>query len=109
MGDRSTLGEFEELVLLAVAALTSNAYGLSVQELLAQDAGRSVGLATVHSALYRLERKGLLKSDLGGATQERGGRSKRLFRLTASGRSTLLEKREARDQIWARIPDLKQI
>jgi len=109
MGDRSSFGEFEELVMLAVAALTTNAYGLAIQELLAGEGIRTVGLATVHSALYRLEKKGLLKSELGGATKERGGRSKRLFRLTASGREMLVEKREARDQIWALIPDLKQI
>ena len=109
MGKGSNLGEFEELVLLAVAALTSGAYGLAVQELLAEDAHRKVTLATVHSALYRLETKGYLKSQLGGATPARGGRSKRLFLLTASGRSAILEKRGTRDRIWSLIADIMPI
>ena len=109
MGKGSNLGELEELVLLAVAALTTGAYGLAVQELLAVDARRKATLATIHSALYRLEHKGYLKSELGGATQERGGRSKRLFRLTATGRIAILEKRGARDRIWSLIADVMPI
>lgn len=106
MSQRSHLGEFEELVLLAVAALQQEAYGLAVQELLRRDAKRKVTLATVHSALYRLEKKGLLRSHMGGATRERGGRSKRLFTITAAGRNAVLEKRQVRERIWNLIPDI---
>ena len=100
---RAHLGEFEELVLLAVASLHDGAYGLEVQRVLADEARRSVALATVHSALYRLERKGYVQSELGGATQQRGGRRKRLFAITGAGLSTLADARAVREHLWQRV------
>ncbi|MBO6573915.1 MAG: helix-turn-helix transcriptional regulator [Rhodothermales bacterium] len=96
---RSGLGEFEELVLLAVAALGDQAYGLGVRDMLHTEAGRSVSLGAVHAALYRLEDKGLLGSELGGATEQRGGRRKRLFRVTGSGARALESARVARERL----------
>ena len=101
---RAHLGEFEELVLLAVASLHDGAYGLEVQRVLVDEARRSVALATVHSALYRLERKGYVESELGGATQQRGGRRKRLFTITGAGLRTLAAARDVREHLWRRIP-----
>ena len=100
---RAHLGEFEELVLLAVASLHDGAYGLEVQRVLADEARRSVALATVHSALYRLERKGYVQSELGGATQQRGGRRKRLFTITGTGLSSLAAARDVRAHLWERV------
>ncbi len=99
---RAYLGEFEELVLLAVASLHDGAYGLEVQRVLKDEARRNVALATVHSALYRLERKGYVQSELGGATRQRGGRRKRLFTITGAGLSTLAEARAVREHLWQR-------
>lgn len=97
---RAKLGEFEELVLLTVVALREDAYGLSVQQALRKEAQRPVELATVHSALYRLEKKGYVRSAMGGATQERGGRRKRLFEVTAAGLAVLDEVRLVREHMW---------
>ena len=100
---RAHLGEFEELVLLAVASLHDGAYGLEVQRVLKDEARRSVALATVHSALYRLERKGYVQSELGGATQQRGGRRKRLFTVTGAGLSVLAAARDVREHLWQQV------
>src|SRR5690349_22853535 len=83
------LGEFEELVLLTVASLPNEAYGVSIMQYIVAETGRSVNISAVHEVLKRLQRKGYLKSSMGGATTERGGRRKRFFVLTASGRKVL--------------------
>ncbi len=101
---RNYLGEFEEMVLLMVAILGEEAYGAAVNQALDEQAGRTVAFGTVHNTLIRLEEKGLLSSKLGGATQERGGRRKRFFRLTALGSKTLLEIQELRRHLWQRVP-----
>ncbi|GAB4029918.1 PadR family transcriptional regulator [Spirosoma jeollabukense] len=102
---RSYLGEFEELVLLAVAVLTDGAYGVAVAAELKQRTSRTISLSGVHIALYRLEEKGFVHSELGGATSARGGRRKRLFTITALGRQTLSELREVRNELWNSIPN----
>src|SRR5690242_9133546 len=85
------LGELEELVLLAAATLGENAYGVSVRQYLIDEAGREVNISAVHEVLKRLERKGFLKSRMGGATNERGGRRKRFFTITSAGRKAIEE------------------
>jgi PadR family transcriptional regulator PadR len=79
------LGELEELVLISVASLSDNAYGVTVQQYIIAKAAREVNISAIHEVLKRLERKGYLKSKMGGATTERGGRRKRFFILTAAG------------------------
>lgn len=101
---RSYLGEFEELVLLAVAANSGQAYAAAITQELKDRTGRSVTLSAVHIALYRLEEKGLVTSLVGGATAIRGGRRKRLFTITAAGSGTLAEIRQVREQFWQLIP-----
>jgi DNA-binding PadR family transcriptional regulator len=101
---RSYLGEFEELVLLTVASMPEEAYGAAITHGIHQKTGRMVVLSAVHVALYRLEEKGLVNSSMGGATQERGGRRKRLFRITAYGINTLAEMRQVREELWQLIP-----
>lgn len=98
------LGEFEELVLLAVAALIGDAYGVTIGSMIEEQAGRSVTISTVHNVLYRLEKKGFVKSELGGATAERGGRNKRLFTITETGQAVVAESKEIRNRMWSNIP-----
>jgi PadR family transcriptional regulator PadR len=100
------LGEFEELVLTLVAIL-EEAYGNSIVKEIEEQIGRQVNLGGVHVTLYRLEDKGYIKSTVGGATSERGGRRKRLFTITAAGLSLLKSMKEDRQQLWKLIPQLK--
>ncbi|MBO9616720.1 MAG: helix-turn-helix transcriptional regulator [Dyadobacter sp.] len=100
---RSDLGEFEEIVLLAVAALAPGAYSVSIAEELENETGQTVSTGAVHAALQRLEQKGYLTSYLGEATQERGGRRKRLFTVTTYGGKILHEARSVRNSLWNRI------
>ncbi|MFN8348360.1 MAG: helix-turn-helix transcriptional regulator [Spirosomataceae bacterium] len=103
---RSYLGEFEELVLLSVAVLEGTAYGVTIAaELKQRTNNRLISLSGVHIALYRLEEKGFVVSELGGATSERGGRRKRFFRITALGKRTLAEMRQIRNELWDAIPN----
>ena len=97
---RTYLGEFEEVVLLMVAILDGKGYGVTVSQALEEHTGRVVTFGTVHNTLIRLEEKGFVQSDLGGATTERGGRRKRLFRVTALGSRALQEIRQLRQELW---------
>ena len=103
---RIYLGELEELVLLAVASLNDSAYAVRVKEELAEKADRSVNISAIHSSLYRLEDKGFLNSKMGGATQKRGGKSKRIFQVTAYGFKALKSSQEVRKTFWSTIPQL---
>ena len=98
------IGEFEELVLLAVGILFNDAYGLSVVDQLEKQTGRSIMISSVHKALVRLEDKGYVKSKMGGATKARGGRDKRLYTLTHAGVSALRQSRELRNNMWKQVP-----
>jgi DNA-binding PadR family transcriptional regulator len=104
---KTVLGELEELVLLVVAASTEDVYGVPVMEQLQKQTGRSFTVSAVHTTLYRLEEKGFLISSVGGATNERGGRRKRLFALTAAGGQILLEFQRMRTRLWQAIPEGK--
>lgn len=98
------MGEFEEIVLLAVAIQSGDAYGAAVVSEIEQQMKRSVNLGAVHSALNRLQEKGLVSSEMGGVTPERGGRRKRLYSVTAYGKRALEEIRQVRNQMWDTIP-----
>jgi len=101
---RTFLGEFEEVVLLTVAILGEDAYGVTVTQELEQKTGRSVGFSAVHTTLQRMEEKGFLSSKMGGATAERGGRRKRFFTVTAFGRKALHEVKTIREELWNALP-----
>jgi len=103
---RIQIGEFEELVLLIVAILNDNAYGISVMEEIENQTERKINISAVHSALDRLENKGFLKSEVGGATAERGGRRKRFFKITMAGQGALDAIREQRNKLHDQIPTL---
>ncbi len=94
------IGEFEELVLLTVAVLGDDAYGVPIKEEIEKRASRTISLGALHSTIARLEEKGFLKSYLGGATHERGGRRKRYFQLTQGGKAALRNIKNLRDELW---------
>jgi len=98
------LGELEELILLTVGVLFPEAYGVSVMDEIEKQVGRSLNISAVHSVLTRLEDKGLLKSKMSDPTEERGGRRKRIFLLTAAGKRALEEVNEVRNQLYHQIP-----
>ena len=100
------LGEFEELVLLTVGILFHDAYGLAIVDELEKQTERSVMISSVHKALVRLEEKGYLNSHLGGATETRGGRDKRLYTLTQSGIKVLNQSRELRNSMYKQVPKI---
>ncbi len=100
------LGEFEEIVLLMTAVHHNDAYGLSITNSIKEKLNRSVTLSSVHTALYRLEEKGFLESRIGGATNERGGRSKRIFNITGLGKKALESSRQSRNMLWNMIPKI---
>jgi PadR family transcriptional regulator, regulatory protein PadR len=102
----TSLGEFEELVLLAVGLLYKDAYGLGIKELLDEKTGRKITISSVHKSLVRLEKKGFITSHMGGATEERGGRQKRLFQITATGKAAIIEARELRNSLFSQIPEM---
>jgi PadR family transcriptional regulator PadR len=85
----TNLGEFEQLVLLALLGLGQDAYGVTVRAQLERRGGRTVSLGTVYKTLLRLEAKGLVTARFGEPTAERGGRRKRLYEVTAPGRRAL--------------------
>src|ERR1041385_4206276 len=98
------IGELEELVLLIVGILYRDAYGVAVMDEIEKQTGRRLNISAVHTVLKRLEEKGLLKSEMGDPTSERGGRRKRIFLLTAAGKRTLNEANEMRNQLFKKIP-----
>ena len=102
-GDR--VGEFEELTVLAVRALGEPAYAVPVQRFIEKKARRAVSMGAVYAALGRLENKGLLRSTVGEATAQRGGKRKRLYEVTPLGMRRLRELREVRERIWRAIEE----
>jgi len=103
----SYLGEFEELVMLTCALLKDEAYGINIVQEIKLRMDRSVNLSAVHVTLYRLEDKGYVTSSYGGATAQRGGRRKRIFKLTSLGVKLLQQINEKRQNLWDLIPELK--
>ena len=100
---RETIGELEELVLLTIGSLEKDRYAVMIMEELRENAGRNLDVTAVHSVLRRLEKKGLVNSEMGGATKDRGGRRKRLFTLTLAGRKVLDETMEVRSALYHKM------
>lgn len=94
------LGEFEQMILLAVARLDGDAYGIAIMDEIRSRTGRDAAVASVYAALDRLERRGLVASAVGAPTPERGGRAKRFFTLQPAGRDALTRARNALDSLW---------
>ena len=103
------LGGFEELILTIVAVDQENAYGAAITIEIERWLERKVTLSAVHVTLYRLEDKGYIKSKVGGATNERGGRRKRIYSITSAGVSILRTMKGTRVELWKMVPQLKFI
>ncbi|MEO1253822.1 MAG: MarR family winged helix-turn-helix transcriptional regulator [Bacteroidota bacterium] len=98
------LGEFEEMVLLAVGVLGNEAYGISVKNKIEELTERSVSMGALHAALNRLEEKDFVKSKLGEATKVRGGKRKRFYSVTTFGQQEVTDLMAKRQQLWEAIP-----
>jgi len=98
------LGEFEEIVMLTVGILNEEAYGVSIKKEIETRLLRKVSVGALQTALKRLEDKGYLKSREGEATQERAGRPKRYFSITAYGKKAMEYTRTTRNELWKAIP-----
>ncbi len=107
MKQRSYLGEFELMVMLALVRLGDDAYGVPICRELEKHRGRGVSVGSVYAALERLEQKGLVASSLGDPTPERGGRAKRYFRVTRGGMQQIRATRRLLTRLWRRLPELK--
>ena len=103
---RTQLGEFEEVVMLAVGILYNEAYGVSIKKEMELRLSRGVSVGALQTALKRLELKGYLKSREGESTAERAGRPKKYFEITAQGKKALELVRELRNDMWNSIPDV---
>ena len=80
------MGEFEQFVLLAILKLRDDAYGTTIRQTLVESIDRDVTVGALYTTLERLEKKGLVESKMGEATQERGGRAKKYFTVSAEGK-----------------------
>jgi PadR family transcriptional regulator, regulatory protein PadR len=101
-----TLGEFEELVLLMVATLHDEAYGVAILEGLEEKLEKKVSISAIHVALKRIEDKGFVKSRFGGITEDRGGRRKKFYAVTGLGKRMLDAQFELRSSLYKLIPKI---
>ncbi|MEM6829298.1 MAG: PadR family transcriptional regulator [Bacteroidota bacterium] len=97
------IGELEELVLLTAVGLNDDAYGVAIVAEIENHTGRKINIGAIHTVLRRLESKGYVTSRLGGATNERGGRRKRIYTLTTSGLTILEEIYSIRTRLYQKI------
>jgi DNA-binding PadR family transcriptional regulator len=104
MREHNYLGEFELMLLLTLIHLGDDAYGVPLSKELALQRGRDVSIGSVYAALDRLELKGLVASNLGESTPERGGRAKRYFRVTRQGLRSVQETRKVLTKLWKSLP-----
>jgi PadR family transcriptional regulator PadR len=91
MKSASSLGEFEQILLLAILRLDDAAYGISIRDEIAVCAGRKTTPGALYTTLDRLEKKGYVRARFGEPTAERGGRAKRFYKVTREGRSRLID------------------
>ena len=100
------LGEFEEIVLLTVAVLYGEAYGIAILNEIEHRLNREVSIGSLRTVLSRLETKGYLFSEFGESTAMRGGKRKRYYKVTKYGQKVLQETRDHRRQLWDAIPKI---
>lgn len=101
-----SLGEFEELVLLMVGALHDEAYGVAILEGLEKKLDKKINVSAIHVALKRMETKGFVNSRFGGITNDRGGRRKKFYIITAFGKTVLDRQYALRTSIYQQIPTI---
>lgn len=100
MGKDGYLGEFEMKVLMALIRLGSNAYGMTIRREISERTGRDVSIGAIYATLDRMEKKGYVTSSKGEATQERGNRAKRYFKIEAPGKRAL-------DASWEALENMR--
>src|SRR5688572_18483702 len=100
------LGEFEEIVILTIAVLYKEAYGVAIKNEIETRLSRNVSMGAMHTALVRLEDKGYIKSIDGESTEERAGRPKKYFQITALGKKAIEYSRDTRNDLWRAIPKM---
>jgi DNA-binding PadR family transcriptional regulator len=100
---RKGLGEFETATLLAIVHLQGRGYGVSIADEIERRAGKPVSFGAVYATLDRLQKKGMISSELGEPTPERGGKPKRFYRIEAPGELALREAQAMAERIWARV------
>ena len=98
------LGELEEIVLLTVAILHGEAYGMAIVNEIEKRLERKLSIGSLQIVLRRMEKKGYLDSEFGEATKVRGGKRKRYFKVTNFGKQALIETRDQRMNLWKAIP-----
>src|SRR5580704_10585720 len=107
MSKRGYLGNFELMVMLVLIRLGDEAYGVPIAREIEAKGGREVSLGSIYATLDRLETKGLVSSELGEPTPERGGRAKKYFSVTAKGMRTLRETQRMLKQLWQGLRQLE--
>jgi DNA-binding PadR family transcriptional regulator len=100
------LGEFEEIVLLATAILNKEAYGVSIKNEIETRLDRDVSMGAMHTALLRLEDKGYIRSSNGESTEERAGRPRKYYEITALGKKAIAHAKSTREKMWDAIPKI---
>ena len=100
------LGEFEEVVILTIGVLYKEAYGVSIRKEIESRLSRNVSMGALHTALVRLEDKGYIRSLDGEATEERMGRPKKYFQITALGKKAMEYTKDTRNALWGAIPKM---
>ena len=100
------LGEFEEIVMLTIAILYKEAYGVAIKNEIENRLSRNVSMGAMHTALVRLEDKGYIKSYDGEGTEERAGRPKKYFQITALGKKAMEYSKSTREELWSAIPKI---
>lgn len=101
---RYQLGEFEEIVILTIAILYKEAYGVAIKKEIEARLSRTVSMGAMHTALVRLEKKGYISSSDGETTEDRMGRPRKYYQITALGKKAMEHARETRDGLWQAIP-----
>jgi len=103
------LSSHDEILLLAILKLGENAYGVTIRRHVSKVTGKEWSIGAIYDPLYRLETKGYVSSVLTEPTNERGGRSKRVFMVTERGKKALIEHKKVRDELWEDIPGTQLI
>ncbi len=101
-----SLGALEEFVLLLILVDDGDAYSVSLSDSYKKQTGKSISIPAMHTVLRQLEKKGLVRSEVGGSTQVRGGRSKRIYKITGSGYTLIKQVQEDRNRLWGMAPDI---
>ena len=98
------LGEFEEIVMLTIGILYKEAYGVAIKDEIETRLSRQVSMGAMHSALVRLEEKSYIKSVNGEVTEERMGRPRKYYQITALGKKAMEYSKDTRNELWRAIP-----